>query len=271
VARGTISSSGLRQRRRKRRYVIAGLLFALVLVALVGACLVANANFLQITSTEVSGAQHIPQSAIIAAVSHDLNGKYAGLFSHANIFLYPKTRIQHDLLALYPTLSNAEVRAQNFHTISVAVTERTAEATWCGTSPDAQGSCVSLDDTGLAYANAPDQATSTYFGPLPAGPLPKQFLTPASFRSLSALVATFAQKVTPDAVESVTVDENNDVTLSFSPGYKLLFSLNDDSGAVFQHFTLVLTSAPFLSHSLNDFEYIDLRFGDKVYYKLKGQ
>jgi hypothetical protein len=48
-----------------------------------------------------------------------------------------------------------------------------------------------------------------------------------------------------------------------------LFALGDDAGAVYQHFTLALTADIFKAHKLSDFHYLDLRFGNKLYYKLR--
>jgi len=46
--------------------------------------------------------------------------------------------------------------------------------------------------------------------------------------------------------------------------------LVSDSGAdVLERIALALQSEPFAKRSLTDFAYLDLRFGDKLYYKLK--
>lgn len=253
----------------------------LILLALFGLSVwIANTSWLRITNVTVSGEDVIPDTSIRAAVTEEIAGTYVGIFSKANIFLYPKQEIEGELKTLYPTLMNAEVRAVDFHTLSVAVAERKPVALWCPSiaatpSQMATGtdSCTLLDADGLVYAHAPDYSGHVYerySGALQNGPLPQQFLNPTQFHSLSALVDAFNKKIAPDTVTNITVDENNDVHLSVSSGYTILFVLKDDGGSVFEHFTLVLTAAPFTTHTLSDFEYIDLRFGNKVYYKLKS-
>lgn len=284
-----ISSSGIRQKRRKRLRIGIGIVFA-ILVLLFLLCLwLANTSWLKITHVSVSGENVIPQTSIEEVVRDGIAGNYFGLFSKANVFLYPKQKIKDTLQTLYPTLGNADVRALDFHTISVTVAERTPHALWCpstsvgaggqGTSTILNG-CILLDKSGLAYAHAPEYSGHVYqkyIGALPEGPLPRQFLTPENFHSLSALVETFSKKIAPDILTSINVDDNNDVHLKTSglPAgqageYEILFALGDDGGDIFQHFTLTLTVTPFTAHALSDFEYIDLRFGDKVYYKLKN-
>ena len=55
----------------------------------------------------------------------------------------------------------------------------------------------------------------------------------------------------------------------FASGFVLKFALSDAGGDVFERFSLALAAEPFLGRSLSDFLYLDLRFGDKLYYKLK--
>ncbi|MBY0472928.1 hypothetical protein K2Q00_01410 [Patescibacteria group bacterium] len=266
-----IASSSIKQKRRKRLLIVAGIIFA-ILVLLFLLCLwVANTSLLRITHVSVSGENVIPQTSIEEVVRDDIVGSYAGLFSKANIFLYPKKNIEEDLHRLYPTLGSVDVRALDFHTVAITVAERTPSALWCPSADSTQ--CVLLDESGLAYAHAPEYSGNVYrvyLGALSDGPLPKQFLTPATFHSLSALVETFAKKIAPATITTVTVDEHNDVRLSSSGGYEIVFALGESGGDIFQRFTLTLTAAPFTTHALSEFDYIDLRFGDKVYYKLKN-
>ncbi len=268
MARVALPKSSIKQRRRKRLLLVAGIIFALLVLVFLLSLWLANTALFKITHVSVSGEDVIPENSIETVVQDNITGRFAGLYSKANIFLYPKHKIEADLRALYPTLMSADIHALDFHTITVAVTERAPAALWCDDS-----SCSLIDKDGLVYAHAPDYSGNvyeTYVGALPGGALPQQFLTPTEFHSLSALVGALNKKIAPDAVSKVIVDENNDVHLHISSGYEILFALKDNGGSVFEHFTLILTADPFTTHPLSDFEYIDLRFGDKVYYKLKN-
>ena len=57
--------------------------------------------------------------------------------------------------------------------------------------------------------------------------------------------------------------------MRFADNFTLIFTLVDQGGDVFERLTLALTSGPMAAHKLGDFQYLDLRFGDKLYYKLK--
>ena len=263
----------MRTRRRKRRGVIAVTILVIFLIMLGGLVWLSHSGFLRITSIEVSGEQTILASNVEDAVQSQLAGSYWHLFAKNNIFLYPKSQINNALPAAMPVIASAEVRAVNFHTISVSIVERQPKALWCGNTVEASSSnCFLLDQNGVAYAPSADfsgDAYKRYYGALSGGSTPQQYLTPASFISLGALVDTIAQSQPQDAIASVSVDQDSDVRVAFSSGFTLLFDLSQSGGDVYQRFELALQSDAFAGRTIADFQYLDLRFGDRLYYKLK--
>jgi len=280
-----IPESRLRERRRKQRMlriaVVCGLLL-LIFGVLVG---LSRASFLRINSVVVSGASDALAAQVQARVAAQLAGSYGYVFARDNIFLYPKAAITKDLLAHFPELRSVTVEGSSWHALSVAVAERAPVALWCGagdavsdsSSIFANQNCFLLDKNGLVYAPAPDAPSSLqkYFGAATStttgSDLPKQYLTPAQFASLAAFVSALAGKVPGDTVASVRVDDANNARVAFISGFELRFLLSDNAGDVLQHFALAQTASIFKTHQLSDFLYLDLRFGEKIYYKLKNQ
>ena len=240
----------------------------LLLAAIVGATWL---PFMRIKQVDVSGAKTVMPDKLQTLTSRELAGGYAFLFAKGNILLYPRGTIEHDLLQQFPVLATADVHAENFHTIAIVVTERQPAALWCGESLASSTSCYLLDKTGTMYAPAvvySGDAYQKYFGPTTSGALPRQFLTPPQFHSLSVLVDSL-QSRQHLTMQSISVDSVNDVRVMFSNGFTLIFALSSDSGDLFDRFSLALSSDAFTKHTLSDFQYLDLRFGDKLYYKLK--
>lgn len=273
MVRIVLGESRFKARRRKRRALwVAGVCMSLLLVV-GGSVLLARASFLRITTVSVSGASVVSPDTIQTLVQQNIAGNYLFIYPRATILLYPKNTIVRGLLTQFPTLKRVEVKAGppagGFHTLDVVVEERQPVALWC---TDASSSaCFLLDENGLVYAPAPSYSGDAYKKYLggASSTLPWQYLTQEEFRSLSALVNAIAKKESTETVTSITVDPNNDVHLMFRSGFELLFALHDDTGKIFERFSLALTSAPFTAHSLADFQYLDLRFGDKLYYKLR--
>ena len=274
MARVVLPESSIKARRRRRRAIIlwgSGLLVLVMCGVLVW---LANASFLRITAVTVSEVKTVAAAAIEGEVQNEIKGYYFNIFRKDNIFLYPKERIKQKILAGHSTLKHVEVRAENFSTIHISALDREPRALWCGEHIATSTSCLLLDEDGIAYAEAPefsDNPYKKYFGGVPGQQWPWQFLDSNFFRSLAALVDAIAQHQAGEKIASVLVDSKGDVRLSFENSFTLLFVLKDDGGEVFERFTLALTAEPFKNHTLTEFEYLDLRFGDKLYYKLRSE
>ena len=280
MARVQLPESRLRLRKRRRRLRVFVAVVAFLLLIL--SCLVGLTYWpaLQIKKVAISGAQTLSSSTVEAFVRERLAGEYWRVFSKSNIFLYPKQQIAADLMRAYPALASADVHAVDFHTIAVNVVEREPRALWCSSPQGDALRCFFMDENGIVYGDAPTFSEPVYLsyygsttrstGSGQAGStLPKQFLTPSEFQTLSALVDAVAQKVSNSAIVAVETDKNKDVNVLFANGFTLRFALSDAGGDIFEQFSLALTSEPMREHTLSDFQYLDLRFGDRLYYKLK--
>lgn len=269
MARVVLGESSIRARRLRRRALSVAAFFLFVVLLLVGTIFLARVSFLRVTRVEVLGSQSVAASDLQQLVLQELEDSYFFVFPKSNVFLYPKKAIVAKLLASYPSLKGATTNIKDFQSITVTVEERHPEALWC--SDLSSSPCFFLDGEGVIYAQAPAYSAPVYdlyLGTAAGKTLPRQFLLPGQFRALSALVAA-VRKDAGIAIERVSVDAHDDVRMWFANGFVLLFVLKEAGGDVYERFTLALGSEPFKNRKFSDFEYLDLRFGDKLYYKLK--
>lgn len=272
MARVALPESKLRSRRRRRR-ALAGALSVVVLLILGGGLTwLAQAPFLQAGEVLVSGNKTLASSTVAAVVKTQMRGQYLGFFPKQNIFLYPGEEMEKKLLAEYPQIKEVEVRAETFTSLRVIVVEREPRALWCGTSSAAPEPCLFVDEEGVVYALAPqfsEEVYARYFGPTEGEGLPRTFLPATDFDSLFALAGALAQKEPEEKISFVSVDGERDARVQFSSGFTVIFSLDDNGGDLYERYSLARGAEPFAGKPLSAFEYLDLRFGDRVYYKQK--
>ncbi len=276
MARVALPQSKIKARRKRQRIVIALLAAGAVLLIFGGLIWLSHAQFMRIDKVVVSGERTLNPASVSSKVLEDLAGSYLFVFPKNNIFLYPKFKTQQHLLEQIPTIAKVSIEAKDFHTLQVTVTERARKALWCGAAASNPSACFWLDEDGVAYAattglSLANEATSTYmryFGTL-VGSSPRQYVTPEQFQSLTALVDALAQNQKDTTIESVEVDQSGAVRVVFANNFKLLFNLSSAGADVYQRFELAQSSDAFIGHKLSDFQYLDMRFGDKLYYKLK--
>ena len=272
MARVQLPTSRLKARRRARRmFAVLGAL--VVLLALMGGVVgLSYLSALRVQHITIVGLSSVNESLVEASVQDALDGGYWHLIPKNNIFVYPKGAIERGLLAQFPIFSSVVAHAQGLTALTVTVTERQPAALWCGSFATSTAPCLTLDESGTAYTIAPDFSASVYrryTGPLATTTLPRQFLTPEKFRALSALADAIASKAASSTLDTISIDASGEVHMQFASGFTLMFILSGDGADVAQRFALALTADPFNKHPLSDFEYLDLRFGDKLYYKLR--
>ncbi|HVU80326.1 MAG TPA: hypothetical protein VHD37_03120 [Candidatus Paceibacterota bacterium] len=274
MARVALPQSKLKARRRKRRLVVLASLMFVLLLAAAGLVALCWAPFMRIQGIDVAGVSSANPDAVVQEVRGAIAGAYWGLFPRDNIFLYPKDEIRAGLMARHAAFGSVALSREGFSALRVDVVERAPKALWCGESAADHTPCLTLDENGAAYALAPDFSGSIYMryaGQLPQGPLPRQFLAPDRFRALSALADELSRRLSSTTITLVSVEDGTEARVDTASGFIVSFSLDDSGADVLERLNLALSSQPFREHALSDFEYLDLRFGDKLYYKLRKE
>jgi len=273
MARVKLPESKLRARRRRRRWAAAALWVVLILLFVGGVVGLTHLPHLRVVAVEAEGVEGTEAALVRQEVFEHLAGRYFYLVPRDNIILYPHADIVAGLLKQFPTFATVEVKAKTLRSLNIVVTKRSPEALWCGAARATPTPCFILDEQGVAYEAAADfggAVYTIYYGELAKSALPRQFITEETSRALMALTEAFEEQQDMRVV-SVEVDSVNDVYLHFVNGFELIFALGNSGGDIYERFVLALTAEPFVEHSITDFEYLDLRFGDRLYYKLKGE
>ncbi len=263
----------MRQRRKKRFFRLLCLWVLILLVLLVGLIFLSRIPSLQISAFDISGTTSLDDAAIRAEASAAASGYYFWVLPKSDIFLYPAAAMPEKLVADFPEISSATVDRKGLSAIEIRVTEKKPSALWCGQSPDApQSPCLLLDPNGEAYKPAPVFSESPYFeyfGALATTSLPSAFLPPARYESLGALAASLSD-IFPSVSAYATPD--GDIELRNSSGTVVKIAVQDDYAETARYFRAFLNGAA-LGSAENDpdkFDSIDMRFGKRVYYRLKA-
>lgn len=292
-------------RARKRRARILSAFLALLLLA--GAAWdVSAASYMprfSVQAIEVTGAQSdLQRSVHDYAWSLLYDGSHHYL-SRANMFLYPQAVIERDIVANFPRIASAAISRDSLFstTLDVSVVERQQFALWCAASSstaspftDASSSaattgetCYQMDAAGFIFAPAQGASASTQYMfqgglgaastsstssqetdmPLNSSPIGQTFV-PAHLPGIVALMTELGQAGFAPA--GATILNDTDFSIPLAPGFYIKASFGEDPATLVSNLQLILSSQA-LQGEEDQLEYVDLRFGDRVYYKLKGQ
>lgn len=266
-----------RARARKKAVLLRILVVYVPLAALLFAAVayVSRVDSLQITAFEITGTNASDDAAVHAYVAKAAEGYEFFFFPRANIFLYPARRVAGGLLADFPQVATADISRVDFKTISVTITEKKPAGIWCGETPQSANAgmkCKFIDAGGEVFKDAPSFSESPYFiyyGRIASSTLPAPFLTKQNFDWLHSFIYA-----TRDIFPAVSAQDagDGDFELFTSAGTILKIAQKNDATTTIRYLKSFLDGSALgtLQGQPDKFEYIDMRFGKKVYFKLRG-
>jgi hypothetical protein len=285
--RNVLNSPRLTELKNQRRKAVVNkfliIFFGLVVLFALGTYF-SRLDGLNISQVEISGNKVIDTSAIESIVKDQIAGKYLWLFPKTNVLFYPKGKIKSTLQNNFPRLSNIEISIDR-KTLKISVSEREARYLWCGEYSDVrrptEEKCYFLDDEGYIFDEAPYFSGEVYFkfyGLSDVGrPTSDRIGSYFSQKNFKQLIL-FKDVVANMGIEPVMINllPDGDVEMflarsgSNALGPKIIFKADVDLKNVAENLQAALATDPFMSGFKNKYsllQYIDLRFGNKVYFK----
>ncbi len=271
--------SALRERKRRYRAVITA---AVSVCALLTAYAVHVASYMPrftFQHVTVTGTATLDPTVMQKFVEGELEKKNRGFISGRNIFIFTFRPLERIITAYNPIAKSAHVTRDTSlgNGIIVDIEERSAYARWCATS----GACYKIDESGLVFAPLGPTPTSSLasayiFGgalstttpeSLAEAPLGETFAG-GHFSGILSLLKGLGQN--GHVAYGATLQNEQDFFIPLEEGFYIKASYGENPDMLVKNLNLVLTSDA-LKDKAADLEYVDLRFGNKVYYKLKGQ
>lgn len=260
----------LRARRKRKRLIVAGACVILCASAAYAAHYVSYLPQYNISSVHVSGVRVLAPAAIQSFVETQIHSMPAGFLSPTNVLTFQKEPLETAITKFFPRVRNVTIKRDSplSTVLDVQVEERDAFAQWCATD----SSCYLMDDSGYIFDSAAASTTleETYVfrNGIDASSTPiGQTYADGHFPGMAALLNLFAQAGFMPL--GATIENDRDFTVQLQPGYYVHASFGLDASDVVRNLKLVLSSDALASEE-DQLEYVDLRFGDRVYYKLKG-
>lgn len=258
----------LRQRRRRAR-LLGGILFFIFLLILAGgATALTHIPRLQIKDVRVEGAVALVPDEIRARALDALEDGKTHVISRTNMFWYPKNALREMIRNAYPRIQEVHVSRPSLlaQTVVVAIVEREPSSRWCSDS----GTCFFMDETGLVFAEAPasDQTGYRFEGGLDSsrGAIGQHFIR-GYLREIRILLDTM--KARGFDVHGGRVLDEHDFAIRVGEITRILVPFGADPDLLIRNLQTAVGAKP-LNGQLENVEHIDLRYGDRVYYKLKS-
>ncbi|MHB1316709.1 MAG: cell division protein FtsQ/DivIB [Minisyncoccota bacterium] len=262
---------------KRKKYLIKLSIFFFVLLFVFGLSIyLSRLKSIQIDTVSVSGATIISPEILEGEVKGLITDKYFWLFPKTNVFIYPQKNIEQSLLKKFPRIQSISSSILDNHIISVNVTEREPFALWCDTVPTSStvSQCYFLDKNGFVFDHAPQFSGNAYFkyyGFLPyEAPVGSYYISSTTrFHELSDFVESVKKlDITP---LYIIAKDQDDFELFIFGGGKILINTQESFAKLSERLSALLKTQNLVPRKGGELlvEYIDLRFGNKMFYKPK--
>jgi len=270
----------LRKKRNKKLVRYSVVFLALVFLALLTSYL-AHRPSLRISKVELNGGVLVTQSDVSRESLNFLSGSYFWLFPKNNALWYPHSSLMNFLEDSFKRIDTIDIHLKGLKTLVVDITERKPVALWCDTLPPEPSSrCYFMDSNATLFAEAPlfsGDAYFKYYGLVSADmPIGKEYIASSTkFIELSDFIKTAKnlglQPVYLVAKGDGLPAEAREFSLVLENGGQIYFDMKEPLTTASQNLEALLRT-PALSSISPDklpIDYIDLRYGNKLFYKLK--
>lgn len=276
-----------RHKTRQRKLILFLCLFISIII---GLTYLSRQPRFKINDIAISGNQVVDARLIKSITEDNLKGQYFWLFPKASTLLYPRNKIKEDILNTFKRLNSIDLKMGDSGMLEVVVRERDGKYLWCGASmPHGDENvpttlidedlCYFMDSEGYIFDNAPYFSGDIYFrffghidGDEPLGVffLREQFANFIKFKEvLNKMNLKTAALFTKDDGDVLMYLSSKSILVN-SP--KIIFKKDADLDKIVENLQAALSTDPLKSGFNNNYEnleYIDLSFGNKVYYKFR--
>lgn len=234
-----------------------------------------------INKVDIKGTLVIKPVDIERVVLDELSGKYLSIFPKKSIFIYPRKALLQRLKSEFKRIENIDIYIEGFTGLLVNLSERPERYLWCGRDLEEEQTslkyCFFADSGGYIFSKSPYYSGNIFlefYGPLFSGenanPIGGAILSEDKFNKLISFENSLGKiGFTPI---KILVKPDEDYEIYLFGGGKILATGKNDLDKNIGYLKLAIATDPLKSkieQSRATLDYLDLRFGNKVFYRFK--
>ena len=227
--------------------------------------LLMNQSFVRMHVIEVKGVSDIGKDKLISETIELMNTRDGWGIPGDNFFLVDTDFLEKEIRTRYSVIDTIKVSKKSSTRLEIDAIERTGVYSFC---TDA-GVCNLVDPEGVLFkdnnAASSTDALVTFYS-AETKKLGDSYLEPAQFKALTIFLDSLISRNL--VVNKVWSSQENVVILELISGTKLLVKKSENYDDVYTNIVHLQTIEEF--KDITAIDYINLRFGNKVFYCLEG-
>ncbi|PIR38264.1 MAG: hypothetical protein COV34_01490 [Candidatus Zambryskibacteria bacterium CG10_big_fil_rev_8_21_14_0_10_42_12] len=274
LGRDALHSRSYARKYKKRSKIFLWLAGILFLLGILFSWWVTDKSPLVIKHVEVVGARALSVSSIQDVAQNELQHRYL-MWHVGNAILAPRKRIEEQLKEKFSLIKTVDVEVKGISNLEISIEEY--ESTYLICSQTDPSRCYLADGTGYVFAPAIlSEETRAYirfnvtFGDEVVG---SRVISRNNFEKIILFKEALADSGL--SVQEITVVSDQEVKLRIIEGANIVIDMQSNIDEMLGNFLLLLAEETEKNSSrevfLENTEYIDVRHGNKVFYKARGE
>jgi cell division septal protein FtsQ len=253
-------------KRSKFKYYRKSIIWvSFLIIILYGTSFWSNHQSLEVKDVEVVGNRFAEENQILNIFNEEIKGKYLFLIPKDNHFFIPEKVIIEKIKKIY-SVDNVLINKSEVGKVSIEIIEHQPIAYYC------LEKCYFLNNRGLLFVEAPE----VYFDDVIEiegetnfeGEIIGQYFTDSDvFENMIEKINLLDNEEID--INKMSTEDFETFTLYTVGGPTLLVERQDTPQVVIENLKSALAQESIHEVQFNNIDYIDLRFEDKVFYKLK--
>lgn len=254
-------------RKLKRKHFLLKLvkILAVFSISLIFSLSFIYLSYFRIKNIEVIG-QTLKKEEMVRVIKNELNGYFMLFAPKNNIFFVKKEKIIKQLRDNFPEIKKIDIKNKYFQSaILVNLNFREVFASYCQ-----KQDCFYVDEGGVIFSSSPE---------ISGGLILKIFDERESFQKARLGQKIKAEKIDeilnfvkklplliPNKIREIALKNENSYEVIFDENFRVILDSEIESDKAAKNLKIALDNI----NNKEKLEYIDLRFDNKVYYKIKG-
>lgn len=272
------SHSFVEKENQERSKVVSKIIFKLLCLIFVSVVVyvVFFSPFMQITKFEIAGNEELATDELRLESKKIFEGTYLGFIPKNNYLLFPVGRIKASLRDKFKKISDIETRKTFPDAFYFKITERKSLLVWCVKDDD----CYLMDEKGITYSKVDFSAPEVVQNHLikifdlstEGVNLGQKVITDEYLKYILAISEQFKNQVKISIGEQYTTPSavSEEIAIVTDDGTKILLSTQFPLENAIKALEVFLQKRGDSQSHLAEFEYVDLRGENKIFYKLRN-
>jgi hypothetical protein len=222
-----------------------------------------RAEAVTLSTVSVQGGETISHEEVEQIVREKLDGAYLKFIPRSFAFTYPHTDIEAGVREI-KRIKNLNIVRSGGTELMIEFDEYTPHSLWCKES--ASEGCYFLDENGYSFSSAPTLTGGSFMRFISIGRAPEEHVQAFSQEEyIRSLQLVGLLRDVGWNVSKTEIDAAGDAFLTIVDGGEFKVSLRQEAKVTVDNLLTVLNSEKFAHIKPGNFEYVDLRFGSKVF------